>query len=56
MEIESSPVEIDEVERRITQLEIEKQALAKDTDAASKARLEAIESDLAELERVGRRR
>ncbi len=49
MEIESSPVEIDEVERRITQLEIEKQALAKDTDAASKARLEAIESDLAEL-------
>ncbi len=49
MEIESSPVEIDEVERRITQLEIEKQALAKDTDAASKARLETLESELAEL-------
>ncbi len=49
MEIESSPVEIDEVDRRIMQLEIEKQALAKDKDAASVARLEAIESELAEL-------
>jgi ATP-dependent Clp protease ATP-binding subunit ClpB len=49
MEIESSPVEIDEVERRIMQLEIEKQALAKDKDAATKARLETLESELAEL-------
>jgi len=49
MEIESSPVEIDEVDRRIQQLEIEKQALGKETDKASQARLEAIESELAEL-------
>ncbi len=50
MEIESSPVEIDEVRRRIQQLEIEKTALAKEKDDASKARLEALEAELAELE------
>jgi ATP-dependent Clp protease ATP-binding subunit ClpB len=49
MEIESSPVEIDEVDRRIQQLEIEKQALAKEKDEASKARRDAISSELAEL-------
>jgi len=49
MEIESSPVEIDEVDRRIQKLEIEKQALSKEKDKASKARLEAIQSELAEL-------
>ncbi len=49
MEIESSPVEIDEVDRRIQQLEIEKQALSKETDKASEARREAIEAELAEL-------
>src|ERR687893_488647 len=49
MEIESSPVEIDEVDRRIQQLEIEKQALAKESDEASEARREAIERELAEL-------
>jgi ATP-dependent Clp protease ATP-binding subunit ClpB len=49
MEIESSPVEIDEVDRRIQQLEIEKQALSKEEDEASRARLEAIESELADL-------
>jgi ATP-dependent Clp protease ATP-binding subunit ClpB len=54
MEIDSLPVEIDEVERRIQQLEIERQALKKETDAASAARREAIESELAELrERSG---
>jgi ATP-dependent Clp protease ATP-binding subunit ClpB len=49
MEIESSPVEIDEVDRRIQQLEIEKQALSKESDEASVARREAIEAELAEL-------
>jgi ATP-dependent Clp protease ATP-binding subunit ClpB len=49
IEIDSMPIEIDVVERRIRQLEIEKAALAKETDAASKQRLGAIEAELAEL-------
>jgi len=49
MEIESSPVEIDEVDRRIQKLEIEREALKNEKDDASKARLEALESELAEL-------
>ena len=49
IEIDSMPFEIDVVERRIRQLEIEKAALAKETDDSSKQRLEAIESELAEL-------
>ena len=49
IEIDSMPFEIDVVERRIRQLEIEKAALAKETDDASKARLAAIEAELAEL-------
>ena len=49
MEIDSVPVEIDEVQRRIMQLEIEERALAKEKDEASKARREAIERELAEL-------
>jgi ATP-dependent Clp protease ATP-binding subunit ClpB len=49
IEIDSLPTEIDEVERRIMQLEIEHQALAKESDEASTARREAIEADLAEL-------
>ena len=53
-ELESSPVEIDEIDRRITQLEIEKQALQNEKDDASKARLEALESELADAkEQVG---
>ena len=44
------PVEIDEVERRVMQLKIEQQALQKEKDDASKARLEAIERELADLE------
>jgi ATP-dependent Clp protease ATP-binding subunit ClpB len=43
------PTEIDEVERRIMQLEIERQALEKETDDASVARREAIERELADL-------
>jgi ATP-dependent Clp protease ATP-binding subunit ClpB len=49
IEIDSLPTEIDEVERRIMQLEIEHEALSKETDEASVARREAIEADLAEL-------
>src|SRR5204863_3583595 len=48
IEIDSVPTEIDEVQRRVTQLEIEREALKKETDDASRARLEAIESELAE--------
>ena len=43
------PQEIDEVERRITQLEIERQALQKEKDKASVERREALERELAEL-------
>ena len=47
--IDSLPQEIDEVERKITQLEIERQALAKEKDKGSKERREKIEQELAEL-------
>src|SRR5262245_5307644 len=49
IEIDSMPFEIDVVERRIRQLEIEKAALAKETDDASAQRLAAIDGELAEL-------
>jgi len=49
MQIDSLPVEIDEIERRILQLEIERQALLKETDAHSRERLKQIEAQLAEL-------
>ena len=49
IEIDSMPTEIDVVERRIRQLEIEKVALSKETDAASQDRLAAIDKELAEL-------
>ncbi len=49
IEIDSVPTEIDEVERRMQQLEIERTALRKETDDASKARLAALEEDLANL-------
>ncbi len=48
-EIDSMPSELDEISRKITQLEIEKQALGKEEDKASKSRLEALEKELAEL-------
>ena len=53
MEIDSMPIEIDEVERRIRQLEIERAALKKETDAASKERLDKLESELADLQERG---
>src|SRR5665811_1214090 len=49
IEIDSMPEEIDVVERRIRQLEIERVALAKETDEVSKERLDALEKELAEL-------
>jgi ATP-dependent Clp protease ATP-binding subunit ClpB len=49
MEIDSMPVELDEVERRIMQLEIEGQALRKETDAASTERLGRLERELTGL-------
>ncbi len=48
MEIDSRPVEVDEVERAVRRLEIEEMALAKEDDDASKARLERLRADLAD--------
>ena len=48
MEIDSRPVEIDEIERVVRRLEIEEMALAKEEDAASRTRLEALRKDLAD--------
>ena len=48
-EIDSMPSELDTIERKIMQLEIERQALTKETDKASRERLDAINSELAEL-------
>jgi ATP-dependent Clp protease ATP-binding subunit ClpB len=47
-EKESMPVELDEVNRRVMQLEIEREALKRETDAASRDRLERLEKELAE--------
>jgi len=49
IEIDSLPTEIDEIERRSMQLEIEQQALKKETDSATVARLKKLESELSGL-------
>ncbi len=49
MEIDSMPVELDEVERRILQLEVEREALRKEIDTPSQERLAALEKELADL-------
>jgi len=49
MEIDSKPTELDEIDRRIMQLEIEREALKKERDAASKERLQKLEKELADL-------
>ena len=49
IEIDSMPTEIDVVERRMRQLEIERVALAKETDSASQERLSALDAELADL-------
>ena len=48
-EIDSMPAELDEIARKIMQLEIEKQALGKETDSSSRSRLAHIEKELSEL-------
>ena len=49
IEIESQPTELDQLERKILQLNIEKQALSNEEDAASKDRLEKLEKELSEI-------
>jgi ATP-dependent Clp protease ATP-binding subunit ClpB len=49
MEIDSLPTELDEIERKITQLEIEKQALKRESDNVSKLRLNKLEEELANI-------
>jgi len=50
MEVESKPEEIENLDRRIIQLKIEEMALAKETDQASRDRLDTLREDLANLE------
>ena len=50
IEVDSKPEEIDELDRRIIQLKIEREALKKETDDASAERLEALQAELVELE------
>src|SRR6202166_1150373 len=54
IEIDSLPTELDVVEREIRQLEIERQALRKESDKASQERLERLERELADLQERGR--
>jgi ATP-dependent Clp protease ATP-binding subunit ClpB len=49
IEIDSMPAEIDEIQRKITQTEIERQALKKESDPASKERFKKLEADLANM-------
>ncbi len=49
MEIDSRPVELDRVDRQVMQLEIEREALKKEKDSASKQRLEELEGEIADL-------
>jgi ATP-dependent Clp protease ATP-binding subunit ClpB len=51
MEVDSKPEEIDELDRKIMQLKIEREALKKETDAASRARLDKLNAELLELEK-----
>jgi ATP-dependent Clp protease ATP-binding subunit ClpB len=50
MQIDSKPENIDELDRRIMQLAIEREALKKETDSASKERLKKVEAEIADLE------
>ncbi|MGB5948602.1 MAG: ATP-dependent chaperone ClpB [Parvibaculum sp.] len=51
MQVDSKPEELDEIDRRIIQLKIEREALKKEKDEASKDRLEKIEAELSDLEK-----
>jgi ATP-dependent Clp protease ATP-binding subunit ClpB len=55
MEIDSMPAELDEVSRRAMQLEIEREALRKETDRGSRERLEKLEQELANLREEAQR-
>ncbi|MEW6189752.1 MAG: ATP-dependent chaperone ClpB [Actinomycetota bacterium] len=55
IEMDSMPSEIDDIQRKIKQLEIEREALKKEKDKASKERLEKLEKELAELKEKGDR-
>ncbi len=48
MQVESSPLELDQLQRKVTQLEIEREALKKETDPKSKERLKELEKELAD--------
>ncbi|NBW14836.1 MAG: ATP-dependent chaperone ClpB [Caulobacteraceae bacterium] len=50
MAVDSKPEALDEIDRRLVQLKIEREALKKETDAASKQRLETLEDDISDLE------
>ncbi len=50
MAVDSKPEELDEIDRRVVQLKIEREALSKETDQASKSRLEKLEEELDDLE------
>ena len=50
MEVDSKPEELDELDRRLIQLKIEREALRKESDAASRDRLATLERELAEIE------
>ena len=50
MQVDSKPEELDELDRRVIQLKIEREALRKESDKASRDRLETLEGELAELE------
>jgi ATP-dependent Clp protease ATP-binding subunit ClpB len=50
MAVDSKPEALDEIDRRLVQLKIEREALVKETDAASKQRLSTLEDEIAELE------
>ena len=51
MEIDSKPEEMDKLHRRLIQLKIEREALKKETDAASKKRMETLEDDISQAEK-----
>ncbi|PTT74083.1 ATP-dependent chaperone ClpB, partial [Pseudomonas sp. HMWF010] len=50
MAIDSKPEELDEIDRRLVQLKIEREALSKETDAASRQRLENLETEIDDLQ------
>src|SRR6201996_434597 len=50
MQVDSKPEELDEIDRRLVQLKIEREALKKETDAASQARLDDLETQIDDLQ------